>query len=316
MSVMHATATPATQVGRPHRSVVRRGRRHRPWWWLPYALAVPILGYEGVFIIYPILRGIRTSFQSEQLGAKPGFTLSNFSRMYHDPIFWQVLRTTFEFTVVVVVLVLVVGLALALLLNWTFKGRSLVRGVLAVPWAIPDIPTVLTFVLMMDPNFGIINRMAGWLPGVSDHHAWLTNPNLAFLSIVLMTVWKGFPFYALITLSALQSVSDDLIEAAKMDGAGVIRRFRSVVLPAISPTLALLAVLAFIFSMQQFSLIYLSTGGGPGESTTTLSVQIYNEAFQFFNYSYASAIAVVGLVLSILGTALFVVIERRISRDR
>jgi multiple sugar transport system permease protein len=168
----------------------------------------------------------------------------------------------------------------------------------------------------MDPNFGIINRMSGWLPGVGHHNAWLTDPHLAFLSIVLITVWKGFPFYALITLSALQSVSDDLIEAAKMDGAGAIRRFRSVILPAITPTLALLAVLAFIFSMQQFSLIFLSTGGGPGEKTTTISVQIYNEAFQFFNYTYASAIAVVGLVLSILGTAMFVIIERRLVRSR
>jgi multiple sugar transport system permease protein len=297
-------------------SVRPPGRRRRPWWWLPYALVIPILAYEGVFIIYPIVKGIRTSFQSQQLGSHGGFSLTNFKRMYHDPIFWQVLRTTLEFTAVVVVLVLVVGLAIALLLNWSFKGRGVVRGVLAIPWAIPDIPTILTFVLMMDPNFGIINRMAGWLPGVGHHHAWLTDPNLAFVSIVIITVWKGFPFYALILLSALQSVPDELIEAAKVDGAGALRRFRSVVLPAIMPTLALLAVLAFIYSMQQFSLIYLSTGGGPGNQTTTLSVQIYNEAFQFFNYTYASALAVVGLLLSILGTALFVLIERRLLRSR
>jgi multiple sugar transport system permease protein len=310
-----AAATPA-KARTPNRTSVGRQRRDRGWWWLPYAIALPILGYEGIFIIYPIFKGIGTSFKSQQLGSAGTFSFSNYTRMVHDPIFWQVLRTTLEFTAVVVVLVLVVGLGVGLLLNWTFKGRGLVRGILAVPWAIPDVPTVLTFVLMMDPNFGIINRMAGWLPSFGSHHAWLTDPHLAFISIVIMTVWKGFPFYALITLSALQSVPDELIEAAKMDGAGAIRRFRSVTLPAITPTLALLAVLAFIFSMQQFSLIYLSTGGGPGESTTTLSVQIYNEAFQFFNYTYASAIAVVGLILSIIGTALFVIIERRITRSR
>jgi len=142
----------------------------------------------------------------------------------------------------------------------------------------------------------------------------LTSPHLAFASIIIMTVWKGFPFYSLIALSALQAVPDDLLEAATVDGAGPVRRFRSVTFPSISPTMALLAVLGFIYAMQQFSLIYLSTGGGPGNSSMTLSVQIYNEAFQFFNYTYASAYAVIGLLLSAVGTVLFVILERRIVR--
>jgi multiple sugar transport system permease protein len=283
--------------------------------WLPYLMVVPILAFEGVFVLYPIVKGILTSFKSQALGAQGSFTFSNYSRMVHDPVFWQVIRVTLIFTAVVVVLMLIVGLIIALLLNWSFRGRGFVRGILAIPWALPDIPVVLTFLLMMDPNFGIINRMASWL-GFGHHYAWLTSPHLAFVSIVVITVWKGFPFYTLITLSALQSVSDDLLEAARVDGAGPIRRFRSVVLPSISPTLCLLAVLAFIFSLQQFSLIYLTTGGGPGNDTTTLSINIYNQAFQFFNYSYASAIAVVGLILSIIGTALFVYIERRVVRSR
>lgn len=288
----------------------------KPWWWLPYLLAVPIVLFEGVFVFYPIGKGILGSFRSEQLGSTGGYSLSNYRQMVHDDIFWGVLRTTLIFVVVVVVLVLLVGLGIGLLLNWTFRGRGLVRGVLAVPWALPDIPTVLTFLLMMDPNFGIINRMAAVLPGIGHHNAWLTSPNLALISVVTITVWKGFPFYALIILSALQSVPDELIEAAKVDGAGPIRRFRSVVLPMILPTLCLLGVLAFVFAMQQFSLIYISTGGGPGNKTTTLSILVYTEAFQFFNFSYGSAIAMVGLVLSVIGTILFVIIERRVVRSR
>jgi multiple sugar transport system permease protein len=302
--------------GQLRRGAAAGPRPRIPGAWLPYLLVLPILAFEGVFIIFPIVKGILTSFKSQQLGASGSFSLGNYTRMVQDPVFWQVLRVTMVFTAVVVVGMLIVGLVIALLLNWSFRGRGFVRGVLAIPWALPDIPVVLTFLLMMDPNFGVINRMASWLPGVGHHHAWLTDPHLALLSIVLITVWKGFPFYALITLSALQSVPDDLIEAAKVDGAGRLRRFRSVVLPGITPTLCLLAVLAFIFSLQQFSLIYLSTGGGPGESTTTLSVDIYNQAFQFFNYSYASAIAVVGLLLSVIGTALFIYIERRVVRSR
>jgi multiple sugar transport system permease protein len=316
------TVTQALKAGRERApGQVRRGaaagpRRRMPGGWLPYILVLPILAFEGVFVIYPIIKGILTSFRSQELGASGSLTTGNYTRMVHDPVFWQVLRITLVFTAVVVIGMLIAGLAIAMLLNWSFRGRGFVRGVLAIPWALPDIPVVLTFLLMMDPNFGVINRMASWLPGLGHHYAFLTGPHLAFASIVVITVWKGFPFYALITLSALQAVPDDLIEAAKVDGAGRIRRFRSVVLPGIAPTLSLLAVLAFIFSLQQFSLIYLSTGGGPGQSTTTLSVLIYNQAFQFFNYSYASAIAVVGLILSVIGTALFVFIERRVLRSR
>ena len=313
--------TQALKAGREQAPGQRRGAvAHRPRRrvndaWLPYLLVLPILAFEGTFIIYPIIRGILSSFKSQQLGAGGRLTTGNYTQMVHDPIFWQVLRNTLSFTVIIVVLMLVVGLAIAMLLNWTFRGRTIVRGLLAIPWALPEIPTVLTFLLMMDPNFGVINGVTSWLSGAKTHLAWLTDPHLAFIAIVIICVWKGFPFYALITLSALQAVPQDLIEAAKVDGAGRFRRFRAVVLPAIAPTMCLLAVLAFIYSLQQFALIFLSTGGGPGESTTTLSILIYNQAFQFFNYNYASAIAVVGLLLSIIGTVLFVFIERRVVRS-
>jgi multiple sugar transport system permease protein len=297
------------------RSATAGPRRRMSGAWLPYLLVIPILAFEGVFVLYPIVKGILTAFKSQELGQSGSYTLSNFSRMFADPVFWQVVRVTLLFTALVVVLMLVVGLFIAMLLNWSFRGRGFVRGILSIPWALPDIPVVLTFLLMADPNFGIFNRFSSWL-GLGHHNAFFTSAHLAFASIVVLTVWKGFPFYALITLSALQAVPDELLEAARVDGAGAIRRFRSVVLPSITPTLCLLAVLAFIFSLQQFSLIYLTTGGGPGNDTTTLSIDIYNQAFQFFNYSYASAIAVVGLFLSVIGTGLFVYIERRVVRSR
>ena len=298
----------------PSGQLSARRRGLRAWWWFPYVLVTPIIAFEGLFVIWPIIKGILTAFKSQKLGKTGQWTTSNFSQMFSDKVFWNVVVTTLEFTAVVLVAVLVVGLLIALLLNWSFRGRTFVWGVLALPWGLPDIPTVLTFLLMMDPNFGVFNRIVGWF-GL-HHVAWLTDPHWAFLAVVMIVVWKGFPFYALITLSALQAVPDDLIEAAKVDGAGAVRRFRSVILPAIRPTLALLAVLAFIYSLQQFALIYLTTGGGPGNRTTTLSLLVYNEAFQFFNYSYASAIAVVGLLFSVIGTGLFIVIERQMSRSR
>lgn len=283
---------------------------------LPYGLLAPILAFEVLFVIYPIGRGIMMAFQSNHFGVTTWSGLDNFNQMLGDPIFWASIQTTFKFTISMVVVWLLLGLAVALLLNWSFQGRGVVRALLAVPWAVPDIPVILTFTIMLDPNFGIINRFASLIPGVHHQIQWLSSSNLAFIAIVMMVAWKGFPFYALILLSSLQSISDDLYEAARVDGAGAIRCFWAITLPALVPTLALLAILAFIFSFQQFSLIYLTTGGGPGTDTTTLAVLIYNQAFQFFNYNYASAIAVIALLIALCGTMLYVVFERVVIRRR
>jgi len=318
------TAAEIQRIGEPTEPPLDRTIEKRPWMssargrrtLLPYALLAPILGFEILFVIYPIFRGIVLAFQSNHFGVTTWSGLTNFRQMINDPIFWGSVQTTFAFTFSMVVVWLVFGLAIALLMNWSFKGRGIVRAILAIPWAIPDIPIILTFTIMLDPNFGIINRFASWIPGVHHQIQWLSTPTLAFAAIVIMVAWKGFPFYALILLSSLQSIPDDLYEAARVDGAGAFRCFRSITLPALVPTLALLAVLAFIFSFQQFSLIYLSTGGGPGTATSTLAVLIYNQAFQFFNYNYASAIAVIALILALCGTLLFVVFERSIIRTR
>jgi multiple sugar transport system permease protein len=256
------------------------------------------------------------SLQQNHFGVTSYVGFANFSQLFGDPTFWGSVGVTLKFTFSMVVVWLLLGLVVALLMNWSFKGRGMVRALLAVPWAVPEVPTVITFVVMLDPNFGIINRFASWIPGVHHQIFWLSNSNLAFLSIVMMTGWKGFPFYALILLSSLQSIPDDLYEAARVDGSGAISSFRSITLPALVPTLALLAVLAFIFSFQQFVLIYLTTGGGPGTDTSTLSVLIYNQAFEFFNYNYATAIAVIALILALCATVVYVVFERMVIRSR
>lgn len=290
-----------------------RRRRESPF---PYALLVPVAVFELVFVVYPIIRGILLSFHQTSFGVTKFVGLAQYRQMWHDPIFWSSVRTTFEFTFAMIAVWLLLGLGVALLMNWSFRGRGPVRAILAIPWAVPDIPIVLTFTIMLDPNFGILNRFASFIPGVHHHIQWLSSPNLAFIAIIVMVGWKGFPFFSLILLSSLQSIPDDLYEAAKVDGAGPLRRFRSITLPALRPTLGLLGVLAFIFSFQQFSLIYLSTGGGPGTDTSALAITIYNQAFEFFNYNYASAIAVVGLLLAAAGTVVYIVLQRRVAKAR
>lgn len=292
----------------------RRPRKRRVP--LPYLLVTPFLAYESVFVFYPIIRGVILSFQSTNFGQTKWVGFSNFDQMVHDSVFWASVQTTAEFTVSMVAIWLVFGLVMALLMNWTFHGRTVVRAALALPWAMPDVPTVLTFTIMLDPNFGVLNRIAAWIPGVHHHIAWLTSPNLAFISVLGIVGWKGFPFFGLIILSSMQSIPEDFYEAARVDGAGAIRQFRAITLPSIKPTLALLAVLAFIFSFQQFTLIYVATGGGPGTSTQTLALLIYAEAFNYFNYNYAAAIGVIGLFGALVGTLVFITYQRRVTRAR
>ena len=160
--------------------------------------------------------------------------------MLSDPTFWGSVGVTLKFTFSMVVVWLLLGLSVALLMNWSFKGRGLVRALLDAPWAIPDVPIVVTFSVMLDPNFGVINRFASWIPGVHHQIFWFSDSNLAFIAIVVMVGWKGFPFYALILLSSLQAIPDDLYEAARVDGASTLRSFWSITFPALVPTLALI----------------------------------------------------------------------------
>ncbi len=279
-----------------------------------YILAVPLVLYEAIFLFYPMAEGVRDSLSNVETGSttQKWVGLTNYQRMFSDPVFWQTIQNTVLYAVAVIVLALGVALGTALLMNRAFRGRAFFRAVLTTPWAFPDIPTAIAFVWMMSPPNDVIGEIARWIPGVRATPLWLQDPTWALISIVVISVWKGFPFYALVILAALQGVSAELYEAAKVDGANAWDRFRNVTYPGILPTLMLLSLLAFIFSFQQFTLIWKTTGGGPVGATQTISIMIYNTAFQFFDYSYASTIGVAGFVLSMLAAILFVFLERRV----
>ncbi|MBN8995277.1 MAG: sugar ABC transporter permease [Rhizobiales bacterium] len=286
--------------------------RHRLGDGVAYWLILPLLALEGLFLAYPILSGIASSFVNPDSG---GYDFSNFSTMLADPDFWAIMIRTLVFVLLVDVAVLLTGLGVALLMNRQFRGRGVVRGLLTIPWAVPEVPVAITFIFMIDPTFGVFNLLARMLPGVTENPQWTLDPTLAMAIVVTVTVWKGFPFYSLVLLAALQAVPEELYEAARLDGASAWRQFRHVTLPGIRPSIALLAVLAFIYSMQQFTLIWLITGGGPVDATLTLAPAIYMQAFRFYNFEYAAAMAVVGLLFSVLATLAFISVQRRLALD-
>jgi multiple sugar transport system permease protein len=281
--------------------------------WLPYGLALPIIAYEAVFLLYPIWQGLVASFYTQSaIGRPPEWAgLGNYRRLLADGDFWKVTGNTLVYMVAVIAVAVGFGLFSAVVLNRPFRGRTTARAMMTVPWAFPDVPAVLVFVWMLNPNFGVMNVLANALPWVHSNPAWLFDPQLAMLSVILITAWKGFPFYSLVILAALQGVPNDLLEAARVDGASPWQAFRAVTLPWITPTLLLLAVLAAIFSFKQFTIIWLLTGGGPSEATETIVVRIYQTAFRFHDFSYASAFGVAGFLIALSIALLFLMIQRR-----
>lgn len=294
------------QVARP---VIRR----RPDL-LPYLLALPIIAYEVFFIVIPIVQQLGSSFTSDIIGfgAVKWVGLDNYERMLGDRYFWNSMRVTLVFMAGTVVVAVGAGLLAALIMNQRFRGRSVARAVMTLPWAFPDLPTVLVFLWILNPNFGVINVFAHFLlPTLDINPKWLLDLNLALPLVMMIAAWKAFPFYGLVILSVMQSIPNELYESAKVDGATPIQGFRHVTLPALVPTLMLMGVLACIFAFRQFTLVFLATGGGPARATETLVISVYKAAFASFDFSYGATIGVAGFVAVFVITLLFAYLQRR-----
>jgi multiple sugar transport system permease protein len=286
---------------------------------LPYALALPIVLYEIALIIYPIIQGFIGSFQRIELASNKETTwvgLKNYQRMFSDPDFWKVMQTTLIFTALVIIVAISAGLFTALLFNRSFRFRGVARAMMMMPWAFPEVPVVMIFIWILSPQFGVVNLLVRWIPGVTTNPQWLQVPSLAMGWMVLIASWKAFPFYSLVTLAALQTVPQELYEAAKVDGANRFQLFWRITIPSISTTLELLVVLASIFSFKQFTIIYLMTGGGPSGATETIVMRIFNTAFRFYDYSYATAFGVAGFFVSLVIAFFFITLQVRRAQEQ
>jgi len=288
------------------------GSRQRDW--LPYMLALPIIIYEGIFILIPIIQQFGSSFTSDIIGfgAAKGVGLANYERMLNDKFFWNSLRVTLVFMVATVIVAVGAGVIAAVLMNQRFRGRSVARAVMTLPWAFPDLPTVLVFYWILNPSFGVGNVFIRFfMPWLTENPKWLLDINLAMPLVVAIASWKAFPFYGLVTLSVMQSIPQELYEAAKVDGANTRQAFRYITLPALVPIIMLSGILACIFAFRQFVLIFLATGGGPGRVTETLVISLYKTAFRSFDFSYGATIGVSGFVVVFVITLLFVFLQHR-----
>jgi multiple sugar transport system permease protein len=279
-----------------------------------YAFLAPLSAFVAVFVIVPVIGTFAGSLMQDVTFLPKRFVgIANYRALLSDPGFWQALRFTCLFTLVSVPLELFLGLVFALLLARPSPARGILRACVLVPWAIPAAVSGRVFQLIYNYQYGLANYLVG-LFGLADRPlSWLGTPAGAFAALVTADAWKTTPFVAIILLAGLSGIPEDLYLQAAIDRAGFFRRFTRVTLPLLSPVLVVALLFRTIDALRVFDLVFVLTGGGPGGSTTSLSLYGYNY-YLGGDFGYGSAVSVV-LFLIALGLSVLYVQIGRFARE-
>ncbi len=272
------------------------GRR----WYTPWLFLLPSLVLLGVFYWWPVLNtGILSMTDAHTLRGGEFVGLENFRRMVDDAFFWNALENSLLFTVGVVPALVVLPLLLAVLVNTKLPGIAFFRTVFFSPVIASMVVVALIWSWMLRTD-GLVNYVLQRLQIINEPLGWLSDPSLALISVIVVTVWKGLGYYMVIYLAGLQNIPDDLYEAASVDGAGPIRRFWTVTVPMMRPSMVLVGTLSAINAIKVFTEVFVLTGGGPFRSSETLVLYIYERGFEGLEMGYASAMSLSLFVLVLL----------------
>ncbi|MFZ4808653.1 MAG: carbohydrate ABC transporter permease [Hyphomicrobiaceae bacterium] len=243
---------------------------------LAFLLLLPTLVLLGMFIAYPFLRGIMLAVTDTRVGI-PGkwVGLDNFARLFADPIFHAVVKNTFLYTAVTTVFKLALGLWLALLLNRNFKFKAFTRAFILLPFIVPTVLACFAWKWMFDPTFSVVNWMLWKVGLISSSINWLGDGDLAMLSIIIVNIWRGVPFFAISLMAGLQTISPDLNEAAAIDGAKPLQRFWYITWPLLLPVTMVVVLFSVIQTFADFQIVYVLTGGGPANATHLFATYAY-----------------------------------------
>ncbi|QIO54498.1 carbohydrate ABC transporter permease [Rhizobium leguminosarum] len=264
-------------------------------------LLVPALAIYAVFALYPMLNVVILSFQKwNGLDPQRQFVgIANYSAIFtKDPVFWVAFRNTVIWTLMSLIFPPMIGLLLALSLNQKIFGRNGLRAIFYLPVIIAPIAVATMWKWMYDPFFGLFSQlltswgMQGWI------NDWLGNREIALYSVFVAYLWQTVGFSMVLFLAGLQNVSQTLVEAARIDGAGRWAVFKHVTLPALRPTITIVLVLSVISSLKAFDIVYGLTGGGPAQSTQMLALWAFTQAMQIFDFGRGAAISVVLLLIT------------------
>lgn len=314
-------AAPGAQGSRDPSAPATTHRRSGRWWFDTRILPAVFLAPAALFIfgltIWPVIQSFRLSFTGADLGSlRTGehepVGLDNFVHLLTDAHLRRVFVTTAVFGLACVAATMILGLGVALLLNQQFRGRTIVSVLVLLPWAVPAVAASIVWQWMFHDQYGIINH--GLVSIGLDQFAgypWFNDRYTAFFAIGLVVVWQGFPFVALCLLAGLKSISGEILEAAKVDGANPWQTLRLILLPMLKPLILVLVVISTIWNFKIFDQVYVMTRGGPARSTEILAITIWREAFTQHDFGLAAALAVAMFLI----LAVITVVYLRLIRD-
>jgi len=248
---------------------------------------------------FPAITSLSYSIKPEKAGAA-SYTLSNYTNLLKDPFFAKTFWNTAVFVFLSVASHMILGLAIAMVLNRALPAKPLFRLIALLPWVVPDVVVGIIWKWMYDPIYGALNDVLLKIGLISTPVEWLSNPKLALFSVILVNLWRGFPFVMLILLAGLQAIPRHLYEAGAIDGASKWQLFIHITIPGLRKMIVVALALDIVWEVRRFGLIQAMTKGGPGVLTEVLSTYTYKQYFQFFRFEYASAIAVVMTVVLLL----------------
>lgn len=300
---MSSITLPRPAAGPPGRSLWARLGQDR---WLRFTLLLPAVIVLLVFSVYPLLYSLYTSLWNYRFGKFTTFAgLDNYQRMFSDGAFWNSIGTTLLFTAVVVPAELIIGLVLALILVENVRFRTLYRTAFIIPMVLAPVVVGIIFRLLYNSEFGLPNYILGDLLHLGRPD-WFGNPQLALPSVMLMDIWQWTPFMFIILLAGLHTIPLDLLEAARVDGASYWTALQHITLPLLRPTILVALLVRTMDALRLFDQIYVTTLGGPGTATEVVSFFVYKVAFKFSQMSYAAALLVVLLVITLIISTLYI----------
>lgn len=285
--------------------------------WLIFILLVPSLLLLTGIIFYPIINTILLSFQSLNL-AIPFLNhfvgLANYNKILTNPLFdfWHSVEFSALFSIVATILAFLIGFAFALLLNQGLRFQLLWRGLALIPWVIPYVVVAYLFFYMFNSQYGIINHLLtsinlfGWRPFPQPLPWFGGDGHLAVIATIFAAIWNKFPFFTLMLLAGLQTVPQELLDAATVDGAGAWRRLWNVTIPQLRGIIVITTTLQFIWSLNEFAIIWAMTNGGPGNATNNIVINIYRTGFLNENISAAATIGVLWLLILLVFTYFYI----------
>jgi multiple sugar transport system permease protein len=263
--------------------------------WSAYLFLAPSLLQFFVLLIFPVIFSFYLSFHEWNIlePERPYVGLDNYTRLLGDRRVHQAIFNTLYYTIVSVPLTLFCGLLVALLLNNQIRGRGLFRAMYYLPGVTSAVAVAIVWKWIFNGDFGLINYYLLQLGLITEPVRWLTDPNMAMPSVIIVSIWGGVGGTMIIYLAGLQAIPDELYDAAKVDGAGPARTLFSITIPLLGPATFFLMITSIIGAFQQFGLPYLLTSGGPVGRTTTIAYHLYTSAFRNFEMGYAAAMSYV-----------------------